>query len=482
MKKALRIILFVLVSAVVLAAAVILTLRFAFDIDVFDRSGWHETREGGWQYRAYNGTPLTGWQTIDGDIYYFDPNRDDTMAADWQTVGGFRYYLGTEGKAAVGWTEVEGSRYFFGETGVMASGWLEQDGQRYWLGDDGTMRTGWVELPEGRYYLDEGGVMQTGWVEFPEGRYWLREDGAMHTGWVELDTGRYYLGEDGVMVTGWLMLEGSRYFFDETGVMARGWTETDGGIYYLDETGVMRTGWLELDGKRYYLKPSGRMYTGWMHTEEGSYYFREDGAMAVGRVEIGGVNRHFTSAGKYVVLVNRWNPVPEDYETELVTLRGFKVSAEARDAMEQMIRDCNAAGIYCGINSIYRSYEYQNRIWSEQVERYVARGYSREWAIETTNKSIAVPGTSEHQLGLAIDLACGDDGYAWLAKHGWEYGFIMRYPYGDTEWTGILYEPWHYRYVGVELAKELYDLGLCMEEYMELLTEQAGYEPAEIAA
>ena len=481
MKRVLKRILAILALLIVLAGAAVLVLRFGFGIDVFDRGGWHETKEGGVQFRAYDGTPLSGWQTIGDGTYYFDPAEDCTMATGWLELEGDRWYLGTSGRVVSGWTELNGNRYFFGEKGIMTTGWLEDGGKRYRMGEDGVMQTGWLELDGDRYYLGADGAMQTGWLEMDEGFYWLDEDGRVITGLVTLDTGVYYLKADGTAHTGWLEFDGQRSYFGSDRAMVTGWQTLDGETWYFDGEGAMQTGWLELEGKRWYLGDSGEMHTGWLDTEDGLYWFREDGVMAVGRVTVDGVDRYFTSEGKYVVLVNRWNPVPGDYETKLVDFRGFKVSAEARDAMEQMIRDCNAAGIYCGVNSVYRSYDYQNQIWSEQVERYVARGYSREWAIDTTNKSIAVPGTSEHQLGLAIDLACGDDGYAWLAEHGWEYGFIMRYPYGDTEWTGILYEPWHYRYVGVELAKELYDLGLCMEEYMDMLTRRAGYEPAEDA-
>ena len=233
------------------------------------------------------------------------------------------------------------------------------------------------------------------------------------------------------------------------------------------------TGWLDLDGKRYLLDESGLMITGWYETEAGRYYFHENGVMAVGRVEIDGVARHFASTDKYVVLVNPWNPVPEDYVSDLVEIQGFMADASCRDAMEEMIAACNAAGYACGINSVYRSYGFQSSIWGGQVERYVECGYSREEAERITSQSIAVPGTSEHQLGLAVDVACGNDAYAWLAQHSWEYGFILRYPYGKTDLTGILYEPWHFRYVGVELASELYELGLCLEEYMNMLTESA---------
>ena len=457
MNRTIKLIVGILCAAMVLTVASICVLRFSFGIDVFDRSGWRETKNGGIQYLTYEGTPLAGWQTIEGETYYFDPEADCTMAT--------------------GWLELESRRYYLGASGTTSSGWLELNGNRYFLEDDGAVATGWLELEGTRWYLGENGAVQTGWLEQPEGFYYLDDEGKMATGLTELDTGTYYLAQNGIAHIGWLKLDGQQYYFGEDRAVCTGWLELDDGTYYFGEDGVMQTGWVQLDGKRWYLDDSGKVYTGWLETDEGLYWFREDGVMAVGRVTIDGVERYFTSTGKYVVLVNRWNPVPEDYETELVAFRGFQVSAAAHDAMGDLVDACNEAGFYCGVNSVYRSYEFQNSIWSEQVERYVARGYSRENAIATTNRSIAVPGTSEHQLGLAIDMDCGNDAYAWLAQNSWRYGFILRYPYGATEWTGILYEPWHFRYVGVELAKELYDLGLCMEEYMDRLTEQAGYEP-----
>jgi len=198
--------------------------------------------------------------------------------------------------------------------------------------------------------------------------------------------------------------------------------------------------------------------------------------MAVGRVVIDGAARFFDSRGNHVWLVNPWNYVPEDYTVKLVWVEGYRIAAQCADALKEMMADCRAAGIHCGMSSAYRTHEYQTSLWSEQVERYVARGYSRAYAEDLTSKSIAIPGTSEHQLGLAVDLTREDNTYEWLMAHSWEYGFIMRYLYGETDWTGIYYEPWHYRYVGKELAKELYELGICLEEYMCLLTEQAGYD------
>ena len=100
-------------------------------------------------------------------------------------------------------------------------------------------------------------------------------------------------------------------------------------------------------------------------------------------------------------------------------------------------------------------------------------GYSRSEAEAETARSIAIPGTSEHQLGLAVDLKNTFSTYAWLAENSWKYGFILSYPDGTTALTGIYYEPWHFRYVGKELAAELFELDLCLEAYMNMLTEQA---------
>jgi len=412
---------------------------------------------------------------VDGMTCYFAPDANCTLVTGWLNEGGNRYYLGADGDMTVGWAQVGGSRYYFASEGAMHTGWLKQTEGTYYLDADGAMRTGWLELPEGRYYLDENGIVTTGWLEQDGSVYYLNDGGVMVTGWAQVDGARYWFDDDGTVHTGWLALDGARYYLDGSGAMVTGWLDLAEGRYYFGEDGSMATGWLELEGKRYWLKPSGVMHTGWLESPGGLRWFREDGAMAIGRVVIDGVARHFDARGSYVVLVNPWNYVPEDYEVKLVWVEGFQAAAQCADALREMMAACRAAGITCDIDSAYRSHAFQDSIWSGQVERYVARGYSRAYAEALTSKSIAVPGTSEHQLGLAVDLTRENPTYNWLAKHSWEYGFIMRYPYGETDWTGIYYEPWHYRYVGKELAKELYDLGLCLEEYMDMLTQQAGY-------
>ena len=180
-----------------------------------------------------------------------------------------------------------------------------------------------------------------------------------------------------------------------------------------------------------------------------------------------------------LLLVNRWTSLPEDYSVQLVELRnGFQVDERCYPDLQAMMDDCRAEGLSPVICSAYRTREYQERLYRAETERWLARGYSQANAEAEAGKSVAVPGTSEHQLGLAVDIVDISNQHLnesqentavqkWLMEHSWEYGFILRYPNDKSEITGIIYEPWHYRYVGREYAEELHRLGLCLEEYLE---------------
>ena len=145
-----------------------------------------------------------------------------------------------------------------------------------------------------------------------------------------------------------------------------------------------------------------------------------------------------------------------------------------------MMDDCRAAGNSPLICSSYRSQEKQESLYQNKVDRLRAQGYSPEKAKAEAAKSVALPGTSEHQLGLAVDIVDVNNQnldksqentavQKWLMEHSWEYGFILRYPGDKSETTGIIYEPWHYRYVGKEAAGEIHEQGICLEEYLEAL-------------
>ena len=368
------------------------------------------------------------------------------------------------------------ARVFWGYDVFDRSGWdVEEDGTARYLDYYGDALLGWQEIEGKRYYFlpENDGVMAVGWLDMTEGRYYLTGDGSMASGWMEIDGGRYYFDDTGSMKTGWVETETGMCYLSQSGAVSSGWVDTDRGRYFIDEDGSIHTGWLEAEGKTYYLTENGAAHTGWLDLDGERYYFLEDGAMAIGKVMIDGTARYFTSTGKYFVLVNRWNKVPDDYEPNLVAIRGLKVDASCRDALEAMLLDCEAAGYDTNMRSVYRSYNFQNTLFQRKVTKLMAQGYTQEAAERETSYSIAIPGTSEHQLGLAVDLKGGSSTYSWLAKNSWKYGFILRYPNGTTSLTGIYYEPWHFRYVGDELAKELYELGICVEEYMNRLTEQA---------
>ena len=245
-----------------------------------------------------------------------------------------------------------------------------------------------------------------------------------------------------------------------------GWYIEGENCYYYDDNGIMLTGWLELDGTR--------------------YYFKDDGTMARGKINIDGVDTYFTSAGAYILLVNPWNFVPEGYTPDLVPLstsiatENQKVDRSCYDALIKMIQDCNKECPSVCVVSSYRTQEYQDGLFQRKVNFYLNQGYVREEAEKLAATVVAVPGTSEHQLGLAVDIIDTrswslDEGQAdlpaqqWLMENCWKYGFILRYPKGTTEATGIIYEPWHYRYVGLTVAEELNESGLTLEEYLNSL-------------
>ena len=140
-----------------------------------------------------------------------------------------------------------------------------------------------------------------------------------------------------------------------------------------------------------------------------------------------------------------------------------------------MFDDARAAGLELFVREGYRTTQDQKQIMEERIQQYRNEGYSRSEAKELAEKYVAVPGTSEHELGIAVDInadtsKCSSDAvYTWLANNAYRYGFIKRYPSEKTEITGVNNEPWHYRYVGVEAAKEIQERGICLEEYIDLL-------------
>ena len=172
-----------------------------------------------------------------------------------------------------------------------------------------------------------------------------------------------------------------------------------------------------------------------------------------------------------LILVNKWNKIPDNYSVELVEVPGGeKVDKRIYDPLMQMLNDAKESNwdkepiVVAG----YRTNEKQTELYEERIEEYKKHGYSEKEAIIEAEKWVSVPGYSEHQIGLAVDInGATYDLYFWLQENSYKYGFIFRYPGNKTDITGISEEVWHYRYVGKEVAKEIYDKGICLEEYLE---------------
>ena len=178
-------------------------------------------------------------------------------------------------------------------------------------------------------------------------------------------------------------------------------------------------------------------------------------------------------------LVNPWNSLGEKYVPPLASLNdGIELDARALEALIELLEACADAGGAPYVCSAYRSYENQSTLYEDKLGRVLASGMDEPLARITAAREVAAPGTSEHQLGLAVDIIDSDytvldeaqadtPTQQWLMENSWRYGFILRYPEGKSEITGIIFEPWHYRYVGKEAAEDIYASGLCLEQWLE---------------
>ena len=179
-------------------------------------------------------------------------------------------------------------------------------------------------------------------------------------------------------------------------------------------------------------------------------------------------------ADPLVSLVNKNHAVPEGWTVTVTTLQnGRQVDERILPSLQQMMDELRALGYDPFVNSGYRSHEEQQSIWDQTIATYEAQGMSAEEAEAETLKTVARPGYSEHELGLACDI-CSEQFYEpankpiqdWLTEHCWEYGWIRRYPEGKEDVTGVENEPWHYRYIGVDAAKDMHEKGIVtLEEY-----------------
>lgn len=201
--------------------------------------------------------------------------------------------------------------------------------------------------------------------------------------------------------------------------------------------------------------------------------------------------------GRNLMLLNNDWELPEDFKWDLVYWSNgqsvdalslnypkydqvFAVDRAAYKPLKDMFAAAEKAGVPLQMVSPYRSIQKQDRLFTESVNYYIGQGYSESEAIKKANVSRTFTGTSEHNTGFGFDilekgnwtLTTGFDKTAqfkWLMENAENYGFILRYQKDKTDITGIMYEPWHFRYVGVESAKEINSKNMCLEEYIEYL-------------
>ncbi len=200
---------------------------------------------------------------------------------------------------------------------------------------------------------------------------------------------------------------------------------------------------------------------------------------------------YISSTDEYIyILLNKQNPIDEEFEpADLVVIpeaysrkdMTIKLHNVALQALEAMINDMNENGITdVHVQSAYRTHSYQDMLFNLYIEREMEKGLTREEATANANKYSAKAEYSEHRTGLCVDFSTKSIGgavddvfetteaFTWLKENSWKYGFIMRYPEDKENITGYMYESWHYRFVGLEVASIMHQTGICYEEYLEI--------------
>lgn len=183
-----------------------------------------------------------------------------------------------------------------------------------------------------------------------------------------------------------------------------------------------------------------------------------------------------------LLLVNGKNPLPnkENYAQNLTTIDAKYLCGELnqldKDVLPYAIalmEDAKAEGVDIRVRSPYRSYETQERLYNNEVNNWIRKGMGQLEAEEKAATIVARPGTSEHHCGFAIDFNETNtsfeksNAYKWMLNNAADYGFILRYPEDKQDITGVIYEPWHWRFVGIDVAGDINSKNMCLEEYIE---------------
>ena len=192
-------------------------------------------------------------------------------------------------------------------------------------------------------------------------------------------------------------------------------------------------------------------------------------------------NVQFSKDDWRLLLINKQHPIPEDYTFNLGTIKGsMKCDERIINDLLAMLQGAKNDGINLVICSPYRDLNRQEVLFNRKIHAYMEKGMSYMEAYKISSQAVTVPGASEHQIGLALDIVSDTYAYLnegfgdteagkWLQEHSCEYGFTLRYPKGKEYITSIEYEPWHFRYVGKEAATVMKQKGICLEEFIDEL-------------
>ena len=175
-----------------------------------------------------------------------------------------------------------------------------------------------------------------------------------------------------------------------------------------------------------------------------------------------------------LMLVNHEHPLEKDFDGELTELRyGQSVDSRIYPDLQEMFDEMRENGLSPRVVQGYRSYSEQENRLRSKISEYMSYGKSKEEAERLALQWEAAPGTSEHELGICVDIssetgenASANEVWNWMDENCWKYGFIKRYPNNKSQITGVRGEPWHYRYVGAEAAEEIMKKGITLEEYL----------------
>ncbi|MCR4808191.1 MAG: M15 family metallopeptidase [Lachnospiraceae bacterium] len=207
----------------------------------------------------------------------------------------------------------------------------------------------------------------------------------------------------------------------------------------------------------------------------------EDKKVSENKAEKKNVKRKVSADDWRLILVNKQNPIPDDYEAVMVPVSGgITIREEVAGPLMEMFEAAAKEGVTLTVCSGYRSHEHQQNLFDRKIRNYTGSGLSYLDAFRIGSYSVIIPGTSEHELGMAADIVTPgystlNEGFAnteagrWLKNNAFKYGFILRYPKGKEYITGITYEPWHFRYVGKEAAIDIKNADITLEEYIDEL-------------